>query len=56
MKIVVSSAKRTVVSERRREGRSLMKAEKRMGPRIKPCGTPEHGKLNDQHLSVINPK
>ena len=43
MKMVVSSAKSTVESGGRTEGRSLMKAEKRLGPSIEPCGTPEHG-------------
>ena len=43
MKIVVSSANSTVDSGGRIEGRSLMKAEKRAGRSIKPCGMPEHG-------------
>jgi hypothetical protein len=36
MKIVVSSAKRTVESDGSTEGRSLMKIEKSVGPRIEP--------------------
>ena len=47
MKIVVSSAKSTVESGGRTEGRSLMKAEKRVGP-TEPCGTPEHGKASEE--------
>ena len=48
MKIVVSSAKSTVESGGRTEGRSLMKAEKRVGSRTEPCGTPEHGKASEE--------
>ena len=44
MKMVVSSANITVESGGRTDGRSLMKAEKRVGPSIEPCGTPEQGK------------
>ena len=43
IKIVVSSAKRTVELRGRTEGRSLMKAENRVGPRIEPWGIPEEG-------------
>ena len=39
--IVVSSAKRTVESGGRTLGKSLIKSENRVGPRIEPCGTPE---------------
>ena len=49
MKMVVSSAKSTVESGVRTEGRSLIKAEKRVGPSIEPCGTPEHGKPSEEH-------
>ena len=41
---MVSSAKRTVESGKSEEGRSLKKAEKRVGPRMDPWGTPEVGK------------
>ena len=43
MKIVVSSAKRTVESEGRQSGKSFIKTEKRVGPRTEPCGTPDVG-------------
>ena len=43
IKMVVKLAKRTVELRRRTEGRSLMKAESRVGPRIEPWGTPEEG-------------
>ena len=42
--MVVSSANKTVESGGRIEGRSLMKAEKRVGPSTEPWGTPEEGK------------
>ena len=45
IKMVVSSAKKTVKLRRRTERRSLMKAENRVGPRIEPWGNPEEGKL-----------
>ena len=48
IKIVASSAKSTVESGGRTEGRSLMKAEKKVGPSIEPCGTPEHGKPSEE--------
>ena len=48
MNILVSSAKRTVESGGRMEGRSLMKAEKRVGPSIEPCRTPDEGKPGDE--------
>ena len=48
MKMVVSSAKSTVESEGRTEGRSLMKAENRIGPSSEHCGTPEHGKPSEE--------
>ena len=35
------AAKTTVESGGRTEGRSLIKAEKRVGPSIEPCGTPK---------------
>ena len=41
MKMVVSLAKRTVEQLRRASWRSFMKAEKRVGPRTEPCGTPD---------------
>ena len=44
IKMVISSAKRTVGLGGRTEGRSLMKAEDRVGPRIEPWGTPEERK------------
>ena len=46
--MVVSSAKRTVESGGRMDGRSLMKAEKRVGPRMEPCGTPDDGKPGEE--------
>ena len=48
MQIVVLSAKSTVESEGRTEGRSFMKTEKRVGPSIEPCGMPEHGKPSEE--------
>jgi hypothetical protein len=48
MKIAVSSAKRTLESCGRSVGRSFMKAEKRVGPRMEPCGTPEEGKPGEE--------
>ena len=48
MKVMVLSANSTVESGGRTEGRSLMKAEKRVGPSIKPCGAPEHGKPSEE--------
>ena len=39
--IVMSSANRTVVESVMVSGKSLMKAEKREGPRMYPWGTPE---------------
>ena len=40
----MSSAKSTVELEGRTEGRSFIRAEKRVGPRVEPCGTPLVGK------------
>ena len=48
IKMVVSSAKRTVELGGRTEGRSLMKVENRVGPRIEPWGTPEEGKPGEE--------
>ena len=48
MKMVVSSAKRTVQPEGRASGRSFMKADKRVGPRTEPCGTPDKGKPREE--------
>jgi hypothetical protein len=42
--MAVSSAKRTVDPGGRTAGRSLIKIEKRVGPRMEPCGTPLVGK------------
>ena len=55
MKIVVSSAKRTVVSGGRTEGRSMMNAEKRVGPKIERCGTPEGAWKTKQGVRIGNP-
>ena len=41
MKMVVSSSKRTIESGGRASGKSFMKAEKRVGLRTDPCGTPD---------------
>ena len=49
MKIVVSSVKSTVESGGKTEGRPLMKAEKRVRPSNKPCGTPEHGEPSEEY-------
>ena len=49
---MVSSAKRTVESGKSEEGRSLMKAEKRVGPRMEPWGTPEVGKPGEEQESL----
>ena len=43
IKMVVSSAKRTVELRGRTEEWSLMKAKNRVGPRIEPWGSPEKG-------------
>ena len=45
IKMVISSAKKTVELRRRTERRLLMKAENRVGPRIEPWGTPDEIKL-----------
>ena len=45
MKIVVPSAKSTVESGGRASGKSFIEAEKRVGLRTEPCGTPDTGKL-----------
>ena len=45
--MVASSAKRTE-SSGRMDGRELMKAEKRVGPRMEPCGTPDDGKPGEE--------
>ena len=42
------AAKSTVELGGRTEGRSLIKAEKRVGPSIEPCGMPEHGKPSEE--------
>ena len=41
IQMVVSSAKRVVELGGRTEGRSMMKVENKVGPRIEPWGTPE---------------
>ena len=41
-------AKRTDESEERALEKSLMKAEKRMRPRTKPCRTPDKGKPREE--------
>ena len=46
--MVISSAKRRVESSRRTLERSFMKAEKSVGPRTEPCGTPEVGKPGEE--------
>ena len=48
MKMVVSSANRTVESGERASGKSFMNAEKRVGPRTDPCGTPDMGKPREE--------
>ena len=48
MKVVVSLAKRTDEPEERASEKSFMKAEKRVGPRTKPCGTPDKGKPREE--------
>ena len=48
--MVESSAKSTVELEGRTEGRSFMKAEKRVGPRVEPCGTPLVGKQREEYV------
>ena len=40
----MSSAKSTMELEGRTEGRSFIKAEKKVGPRVEPCRTPLVGK------------
>ena len=52
IEIEVSSAKSTVEFCGRIEGRSLINAEKRVGPRIEPRGTPEHGKPKEEYESA----
>ena len=44
----VLSAKRTVESRGSTFGRSLLKAENRVGPSTEPCGTPEEGKPGEE--------
>ena len=48
MKMVVSSANRTVEFGGRTGGWSLMKVVNRVGPRIEPWGTPEEGKPGEE--------
>ena len=48
--MVVSSAKSTVELEGRTEGRSFIKAGKRVGPRVEPCGTPLVGKQREEYV------
>ena len=50
--MVVSSAKRTVLGGRM-NGRSLMNAEKRVGPRIEPCGTSDDGKPGEDSTTRV---
>ena len=47
----MSSAKRTVESGGKTEGRSLMKVEKREGSSTEPWGTPEVGKPREEEES-----
>ena len=44
------SAKSTVEIEGRTEGRSFIKTEKRVGPRVEPCGTPLVGKQREEYI------
>ena len=52
--MVVSSAKRTVELGGRTEGRSLMKVENRVGPRIEPWGTPCRRREAQERVGVKN--
>jgi hypothetical protein len=49
--MAVSSAKRTMESEGKTLGRSLIKAEKSEGPSTEPCGTPEVGNPREEKES-----
>ena len=48
MKMVVSLAKITVESGGRASGKSFIKAEKRVGLRTEPCGTPDTGEPEEE--------
>ena len=45
----MSSAKSAVELEGRTAGRSFIKAEKRVGSRVEPCGTPLVGKQREEY-------
>ena len=47
--MVASSAKGTVEFDGRTEGRSFMKAEKRVGSSVELCGTPLVGKQREEY-------
>ena len=50
--MAVSSAKITMESEGKTEGKSLIKAENREGPNTEPWGTPEVEKPGDEKESL----